>query len=79
VDELAGIKLGTMAKEAIFFRIMTDNSTHYYSLLILWINRLWKAVFPMDKPWEKDDEKCYSQMKEILREAQKDPKVAEEL
>jgi hypothetical protein len=78
VEELAGIKLGTVAKEAIFLRVMTDNSTHYYLPLIPWINRLRKAVFPMDKPWEKDDENLYSQMKEILHEAQKDPKVAEE-
>lgn len=78
MEELAGIKLGTVAKEAIFLRIMTDNSTHYYLLLIPWINRLRKAVFPMDKPREKDDENLYSQMKEILHEAQKDPKVAEE-
>lgn len=50
VEELAGIKLGTVAKEAIFLRTMTDNSTHYYLPLIPWINRLRKAVFPMDKP-----------------------------
>lgn len=30
----------------------------------------------MDTPWEKDNEKLYSEMKEILREAQKDSKVA---
>jgi hypothetical protein len=34
----------------------TVASTHYYLPLIPWINRLRKAVFPMDKPWEKDDE-----------------------
>jgi serine/threonine protein kinase len=49
-NELAKLKLGTMAKEAIFIKTVTDNFTPYYAPLVPLLNRLQKAVFPKDKP-----------------------------
>ncbi|KAK0612373.1 hypothetical protein B0T17DRAFT_610577 [Bombardia bombarda] len=50
-EELAGMKLGVVADEP----------------LIPLLNRLRKIVFPQGKPWNGDDEKLYSQMREFLR------------
>lgn len=78
-EELAKLKLGTVAKETFFLRTVTDNFTPYYQPLIPWVNRLRREVFPMDKPCEKsEDPKLYSRMKGILREARKNPKVSED-
>jgi hypothetical protein len=41
-----------------------------------WVNRLRKVVFPSGGRWEKDDIRLYSRMKEVLREARKDPDIA---
>ncbi|KAL2187716.1 hypothetical protein L209DRAFT_708640 [Thermothelomyces heterothallicus CBS 203.75] len=73
-DELAKLKLGTVAKEAIFMKTITDNFTPYYAPLIPLLNRLRKAVFPRDKPWEREDEKLYARMRNILRQEGKDLK-----
>ncbi|KAK0631042.1 hypothetical protein B0T17DRAFT_491021 [Bombardia bombarda] len=73
-EELAGMKLGVVAKEAIFMKTITDNFTPYYEPLIPLLNRLRKIVFPKDKPWEQEDEKLYSRMREILRKDWKDLK-----
>ncbi|PHH58539.1 hypothetical protein CDD81_5432 [Ophiocordyceps australis] len=66
-EELAKLKLGTIAKETIFMKTVTDNFTPYYQVLIPVVNNLRKVVFPKDKPWEQDDKKLYSQMQEIFR------------
>ncbi|RSL54458.1 hypothetical protein CEP51_014708 [Fusarium floridanum] len=66
-EELAGMKLGVVAKEAIFIKTISDNFTPYYEPLIPLLNGLRKLVFPQDKPWEREDEKLYSRMREILR------------
>jgi hypothetical protein len=66
-EELAGMKLGVVAKEAIFMKTISDNFTAYYEPLIPLLNRLRKVVFPKDKPWEREDEGLYSQMRELLR------------
>ncbi|KAH7303034.1 hypothetical protein B0I35DRAFT_365665 [Stachybotrys elegans] len=66
-EELAGMKLGVVAKEAIFMKTIVDHFTPYYEPLIPLLNQLRKVVFPKDKPWEEDSEKLYSQMREILR------------
>lgn len=63
-EELAVVKLGVVAKEAIFVRTVTDNVTPYYEPLL---NRLRKVVFPEDKPWDREDENLYFRMREILR------------
>ena len=66
-EELAGMKLGVVAKEAIFMKTVTDNFTPYYKPLIPLLNKLRKLVFPKDKPWEQEDKKLYSRMRETLR------------
>ncbi|KAI5927512.1 serine/threonine-protein kinase Sgk2 [Camillea tinctor] len=74
-DELADIKHGAVADESKFIRTITINFTPYYQPLIPWINRLRKEVFPNGQRWETPEPALYSSMKEILREARKDPKV----
>ena len=71
-EELAKLKLGTVAKEAIFMKTITDNFTPYYAPLIPLLNRLRKAVFPKDKPWEREDDKLYTRMRDILRQGEED-------
>ena len=66
-EELAGMKLAVVTKEAIFLKTIADYLTPYYRPLIPLMNRLRKTVFPRDKPWEREDERLYSQMREILR------------
>lgn len=67
MEELARMKLGVVAKETIFIRTISDNFTPFYKPLTGLLNKLQKAVFPRDKPWEREDERLYSQMREILR------------
>ncbi|KAH6988793.1 serine/threonine-protein kinase Sgk2 [Ilyonectria sp. MPI-CAGE-AT-0026] len=73
-EELAGMKLGVVAKEAIFMKTITDNFTLYYEPLIPLLNGMRKIVFPKDKPWEREDEKLFSRMREILRKEWQDLK-----
>lgn len=75
MEELAKLKLGTVAKEGIFIKTVTENFTPYYKPLIPWINRLRRAIFPMDRPWEKEDLSLYSQIRDVLRAAKLDQKV----
>ncbi|KAH6703019.1 hypothetical protein BKA61DRAFT_189254 [Leptodontidium sp. MPI-SDFR-AT-0119] len=72
MEELAKLKLGTVAKETIFMKTITDNFTSYFEPLIPWVNRLRKIVFPRDRPQEQEDERLYSRIKGILREACED-------
>jgi hypothetical protein len=76
--ELAKLKKGTVAHEGDFQRIAEEHFTPYHRPLAPWVNRLRKIVFPNGGRWEKEDKGLPSRMKEILREAQKDPKVLEE-
>ncbi|KID93966.1 serine/threonine-protein kinase Sgk2, partial [Metarhizium majus ARSEF 297] len=66
-EELAGMKLGIVAKEAIFIKTIADNFTPYYEPLITLLNKLRKIVFPMDKPWEREDVRLYYKMGDLLR------------
>ena len=52
MEELAKLKLGTVAKEAIFMKTITNNFTSYFEPLIPWVNRLRKIVFPRDRRQE---------------------------
>ena len=61
-----------MAKEAIFIKTITDNFTRYYAPFIPLMNTLRKVVFPKDKPWEREDEKLYARMRDILRQGGED-------
>ncbi|KAJ3453073.1 hypothetical protein MRS44_018728 [Fusarium solani] len=67
MKELAKLKLGTVAKEGIFMDTISDNFTQHYEPLIPLLNGLRKLIFPRDKPWEREDEKLYSRIREILR------------
>ncbi|KAH8742256.1 hypothetical protein F5883DRAFT_674415 [Diaporthe sp. PMI_573] len=67
-EELAGMKLGVVAKEAIFIKTITDNFTPYYQPLIPLLGRLRKMVFPGGGPWEREDDGLYSRMREALRD-----------
>ncbi|KAM0584291.1 hypothetical protein ACHAP6_007485 [Verticillium nonalfalfae] len=73
-EELAGMKLGVVAKEAIFLKTITDNVTPYYEPLVPLLNGLRTTVFPRDKPWEQEDERLYSQIRERFREQRQDLK-----
>lgn len=72
MEELAGMKLGVVAKESIFLKVATDNFTSHYEALIPWVNRLRKEVFPLDKPWEKEDLSLYDRFQTVLSQAQRD-------
>lgn len=61
------MKLGVVAKKAIFMKTISDNFTPHYEPLIPLLNGLRKLVFPQDKPWEREDEKLYPRKREILR------------
>ncbi|CRK43386.1 hypothetical protein BN1723_005638 [Verticillium longisporum] len=75
MKELAKLKLGTVAKEGIFLETATDHFTVYYSPLIPWVNRLRRQIFPMDRPWEREEPGLYSLVKAVLRDAQQDQKA----
>ncbi|KJK85165.1 hypothetical protein H633G_11000, partial [Metarhizium anisopliae BRIP 53284] len=69
MEELAKLKLGTVAKETIFVKTMTDSFTAYFKPFIPLMKSLRKIIFPGDKPWEREDEKLYARMRAILRGA----------
>ncbi|KAF1358632.1 hypothetical protein EJ07DRAFT_122543 [Lizonia empirigonia] len=69
MEELAELKSGLVSRERHFLNRITKAFTPYYQPLIPYVNRLRRAVFPMDKPWENEDKTLYSRMKEILRTA----------
>jgi len=74
-DDLAGAKLLVIANESIFRKTASEYFTEYYQPLVTWVNRLRRVVFPGGE-WRKEGNKSvYSQVKEILQDAQKDPKV----
>jgi hypothetical protein len=75
MDLLAKEKKGQVSHEGDFIRSAEKNFTLYYQPLILWVNRLRKAVFPNGGRWEKKDRVLYSRMRGLLREAQGDSKV----
>ncbi|KAK5651131.1 hypothetical protein OQA88_13248 [Cercophora sp. LCS_1] len=75
--ELARSKKGQVNHEGDFIKFAKGNFTPYYQPLIPWVNRLRKAVFPNGRRWEREDGGLYVRMRQILQEAQEDPKVAE--
>ncbi|OCL08962.1 hypothetical protein AOQ84DRAFT_274939, partial [Glonium stellatum] len=52
-EELAGMKLGIVADEVIFRKILDEYVTEYYKILIPWLNRLRRVVFPSGGTWKK--------------------------
>lgn len=75
MKELANLKKGIVSDEADFKETTDENFTPYYHSLGPWMNRLRKVVFPNGARWSKEDVGLYSRMKQISREARKDPKV----
>ena len=59
MEKLAKLKLGTVAKEAIFMKTITDNFTSYFEPLIPWVNRMRKIVLSRDRPKEQEDERLH--------------------
>jgi len=49
--------------------------TEYYKPLVPCLNRLKRVVFPEGRRWKSEDRELYARMKEIIREARKDPEV----
>ncbi|KAK4131339.1 hypothetical protein BT67DRAFT_458094 [Trichocladium antarcticum] len=78
MELLAKEKKGQVSHKGDFIRAAEENFTPYYQPLIPWVNRLRKAVFPSGGRWERGDPGLYVRMKEILGEAQNDPKVLAE-
>lgn len=76
-EALVELKKGKVVHEGDFIRTATQSFTPYYQPLIPWVNRLRKAVFPNGGRWEREDGGLYVRMRQILQEAQKNPKVAE--
>jgi hypothetical protein len=77
-EELAMLKRGMVGHEGYFIKEITERFTSYYQPLVPWVNRLRRVVFPMDKPWEREDQELYSQMKAILERARSSLEVSAE-
>ncbi|KAF3768239.1 hypothetical protein M406DRAFT_249998 [Cryphonectria parasitica EP155] len=68
-EELASSKIGVIADEEDFLVAANKNFTDYYQLLVPWVNRLRRMVFPDRQRWKKPEPDLYTQMKVMLREA----------
>lgn len=75
-NKLVRSKKGVIDDEEDFLQIVEEGFTAYYRPLIPWVNRLRRKVFPNGERWKRASLDLYHSMKEILREAQKDPMVA---
>ncbi|KIX09842.1 uncharacterized protein Z518_00923 [Rhinocladiella mackenziei CBS 650.93] len=73
--QLALLKKGEICHVRDFVVTAEENFTSYHQPLIPWVNRLRRVVFPDGRRWKKGDTGLYSRMKQILREARKDPMV----
>lgn len=78
MELLAKEKKGQVSHEGDFIKSAEKNFTPHYQPLISWVNRLRKVVFPSGGRWEREDPGLYTRMREIIREARKDPKVLAE-
>lgn len=72
-EDLAGLKLSVVVMETAFIKTITDHFTPYYQSLIPLFKELRDIVFPEGKPWEREDEKLYSRMKDVLRKGWRNP------
>ncbi|KAI1357204.1 hypothetical protein F5Y08DRAFT_334033 [Xylaria arbuscula] len=73
--KLATLKKGVIDEEENFLNIAEKNFASYYRPLIPWVNKLRRVVFPNGRRWQQVDDKLYSQMRQILNDAQNDPQV----
>ncbi|KAK3382005.1 hypothetical protein B0H63DRAFT_495420 [Podospora didyma] len=68
-DEKSEVVLrSVVSRTRHIYGTITDHFTSYYEPLIPLLNRLRKVVLPNDGPWEREDEKLYSRMRDILRQ-----------
>ncbi|KAI0399472.1 hypothetical protein F4802DRAFT_35874 [Xylaria palmicola] len=74
-EELARDKKGIISDERDFVRTAKSSFTSHYQLLIPWVNRLRRVVFPDGRRWQQTDRTLYSRMRQILRDGQNDPLV----
>ncbi|KAI0435803.1 hypothetical protein F4803DRAFT_573786 [Xylaria telfairii] len=74
-EKLANLKKGVISDKRDFVRTTKSNFTSYYRPLIPWANKLRRVVFPNGRRWQQVDDKLYSQMRQILNDAQNDPQV----
>ena len=75
IEEVASDQKGVIADESDFLKIMEEYFTSYFQILTPWVNRLERKVLLNGERWKKPNPELYSSMKEILREARKDPEV----
>lgn len=74
-DKLADLKKGQVSDEGDFIKRVEKNFTSYYQSLIPWVNRLRRKVFPNGERRERQERGLYLSMKEIVRDARKDPEA----
>ena len=67
--ELAKLKSGLVNREGYFLNYIAKVFIPYYQPLVLWVNKVQKVVFLIDRKQEKKDRALYSQIKEILQQA----------
>ncbi|KAF2968399.1 hypothetical protein GQX73_g5137 [Xylaria multiplex] len=72
---LAGLKKAVIDDEKDFIYTANEYFTDYYKPLIPWVDKLRRVVFPNGRRWQQADETLYSQMRQILNNAQNDPQV----
>lgn len=73
-SKLAKIKSGRVSEEMHFLKTVTKRFKPNFHVLIPWLNRLRKRVFPDGKTRGKEDQELYPEI-EVLRRAMEDPGV----
>ncbi|KAJ5260623.1 hypothetical protein N7524_008647 [Penicillium chrysogenum] len=71
-EELAELKFGLVGNESHFLKRSIEAFTPYYQSLVQWVNSLRRLVFPMDKPWAREDRELYSKLKQVLGDGKED-------
>ncbi|CAK7566897.1 MAG: hypothetical protein SEPTF4163_004851 [Sporothrix epigloea] len=74
-QSLITIKIGTVFEQEHFLETIQANFTSHYQPMIPWVDKLRGVVFPDGKRRKTLAPQLYSQMRDVLREAQKDPSV----
>ncbi|KAI1362296.1 hypothetical protein F5Y08DRAFT_341741 [Xylaria arbuscula] len=72
---LADLKKAVIDDDKDFINKADGYFTDYYKPLIPWVDKLRRVVFPNGRRWQQADETLYSQMRQILNNAQNDPQV----
>ncbi|RWA14481.1 hypothetical protein EKO27_g553 [Xylaria grammica] len=72
---LAALKKGLVSDDRDFVQIAGKNFTPYYRVLVPWVDKLRRIVFPNGRRWKRVDNTLYSQMRQVLQEGRSDPLV----